>query len=276
MAVTIVPGSGKIFGIQPEVAGVWTIEGSHVHCSLMRQMQAYGSVEFNVPPGDFRDGWELGWIQVRRSHTSWCEYRGQFDRDGSMLLQVGRVPPVGPVRDTSGTVTAIFTDKSDKDEFKRLSDYPDSKSLTVRTRDRPRSHFPLVQENGLTGKANYLHELQHASSFCTVLTARNPDLAFIHLAHFYWYVSWQCQFQPRVFPDPKAMDWTITPNLEGTRWGARGPVAGGPRDPCAHVLTTWQLESANDISARAWDSVKKPRSHYRREFKHWHISDVRR
>ena len=275
MSISIVPGSGKIVAIRPAQVGTWTINHKKVQLSVNQTMHAEGWVDFNVGPNDPTAGWEVGWIQVAWSSTMWLQYRGQFDRDGSVLLQIGRMPPSGPCRDTSGPVNDIFTDKTDIREFQRLAIWG-GRSVWVSTTDAPEYVVPQIQTNSLTGRPNALHELQMGFNFCTVLTVRDPDQVFHHQAHFYWYVGWQGRFRSIEPSNWLNGGWAVDTDLKGTRSRATGSVSGAPTARFASALTDSQPLNCVQVEIDKVRKVSQPGNPCRREFRHWHTSDVRR
>jgi hypothetical protein len=242
-------------------------------------MHADGVVKLNGNPADARAGWQVGWIQAQWVETNWAEYRGQADHDGGIFLQRGRSParPLGACRDTSGPVGDIFTDPTDAKEFQTIPAGPFPFTINVETNDSPGENYNQIEVNSLTGKPNFLLEIQLEFHFCTILTVRDPLGAFRHQGHFYWNVRWQTRFQPTAFPAPTNAQWTITPVLAGTGSAAKGPFGGAPNDArFSGVLTTPQITSCVDRATNSAAAVAAVGNACRREFLRWHSSDVRK
>jgi hypothetical protein len=241
-------------------------------------MHADGVVQFSGAPGDSPAGWQIGWIQAQWIETNWGEYRGQFDRDGGIFLQRGRPParPLGACRDTSRAVNTIFTDPGDPKEFAQLPGGPYPVTVSVQTNDKPGESYNQIETNSITGKPNFLHEIQLEFHFCTVLTVRDPANRFHHLAHFLWNIHWQVRFQPTAFP-PTDAQWTTLPVAGGNRSHASIAFGGGPEDHrFALVLTTPQAFSCVDLATNSGTAVSNVGNACRREFPRWHSSDVRK
>jgi hypothetical protein len=209
------------------------------------------------------------WIE-----TSWGEYRGQFDKDGSIFVQRARPParPFQACRDTSGPVGDIFTSPNDPLEFSTIPAGPFPIHVAVESNDPPGEGYDLILTNSLTGKPNFLHEVQLEFHFCTVLTVRDPGLRFHHQAHFYWNVHWQYRFRPHVFPAPTDDQWKLpvpVPGGNGAHHSAA--IVGGPTDRrFSGVLTTPQIFSCVDLAEAESDNPN------RRDFRRWESVDVRR
>jgi hypothetical protein len=281
MAISVVAGSAKISAIRAPSADRPTMAGGKVNYNPGIGMHAAGDVKLTGNAGDVRVGWQVGWIQAQWVETNWAEYRGQFDHDGGIFLQRGRAParPPGACRDTSGVVGTIFTDPTDPTEFQTLpavGAFPIA--VHVETNDTPGEGYNQIEMNSLTGKPNFLHEIQLEFLFCTVLTVRDPILAFHHQGHFFWNVRWQTQFQPTAFPAPTDAQWRVTPlGAPGTGAAARGPFGGNPTEAkFTGVLTTPQVASCVDRATQSAAAVAVVGNACRREFPRWHSSDVRK
>lgn len=280
MPVSIVPGSGKITGIRSAHTQPPTMNGGQAVYAPSIGMHAEGDVQFAGAVGDVRAGWQVGWVQAQWVETNWAEYRGQFDRDGGIFLQRGRPParPLGSCRDTSGPVGDIFTDPTDPTEFQTLPLAPPFPlPVHVETNDTPGETYNQIEANSLTGKPNFLHEIQLEFHFCTILTVRDPALNFHHQAHFYWNVRWQTRFRPTAFPAPTDAQWTVTAVAGGNRAAASAAFGGSPNDPrFTGVLTSVQATSCVDRATNSANAVGMVGNACRREFPRWHSSDVRK
>jgi hypothetical protein len=128
--------------------------------------------------------------------------------------------------------------------------------------DLPVETCPLTLENTLTGKSNFLREVQLEFMFCTLLSAQDPSGGFHHQMGAYWNVRWHYSFdQPRYRP---------TVNRAGTGAHVSASFAGDPRDlRFAPVLTSsLQTRSCNDL-ARAAQSAFNPGAANRHESRVW-------
>ncbi len=278
MTIAIVPGSGKITRIVSAQSARPTISGGFVNFAPGRAMHCEGEVRFSGAAGDSRAGWQVGWIQAQWIETNWAYYRGQANPDGSIFLQRGR-PPARPrqaCRDTSGAVSTIFTDPTDPREFQTLpttGNFP--LLIKVQSNDPPGESYAAVQTNSLTGRPNFIQEVQLEFHFCTVLSVRDPAGGFHHLAHFYWNVHWQYRFQPTRFP-PGDANWRIDAVARGNTAAVSHAIAGPTADPrFAGVLTTAQTKSCVDLAGDS-QRVASARGPNRREFSVWQSVDVRR
>jgi hypothetical protein len=278
MAISIVPGSGRITLISSAQSSRPTFSCGSVNFAPSRAMHCEGEVQFTGDPGDSRAGWSVGWIQAQWIETNWAYYRGQHNSDGSIFLQRGR-PPARPrqaCRDTSGAVSTIFTDPTDPREFRRLPvDGTLPLRVNVQSNDPPGESYASVETNDTAGgRDNFIREIQLEFHFCTALSARDPDGNFHHLAHFYWNVHWQFRFSPTQFP-PGDTHWRIEPIARGTSAAASRAFSGTPTDHrFAGVLTTTQASSCVDLASASANAVASPGPN-RREFRVWQSVDVR-
>jgi hypothetical protein len=271
MALTIVHGSGNI------------VPKHHPHVRTPRPNGAFmefhsGEVKLSgvvkFAGTDPRAGWKVGWIQTEWVETNWGDYRGQFDRDGSIFLQRGRPPahPRGAMRDTL-VKGDIFTRPTD---VTVIPAGPLPIAVALDFSDSPIDSYRLVEQNHKTHKPNYLHEVQLEFMFCTVFTAQDPAGNFHHQAHIYWNVRWQFRFHPRHFP-PAVGDWHPERVAGGTGAANSRVFHGAPTDArFAGVLTSVQIENANSRAATATAEVAKATSPNRHESLRWDSWDVRK
>ncbi|MFI4986967.1 MAG: hypothetical protein ACHQF3_05980, partial [Alphaproteobacteria bacterium] len=257
MAIAIVPGSGKITTHRSGQPKRPALKDGRVDFSTASEMYAEGEVQFSGGAGDKRDGWQVGWIQVQWVETNWAEYRGQFDRDGSLFLQRGRPParPLVACRDGRGNVSKIFMYT---DELQTIPTGSLPATVITEVNDGPTEFFSQIETNSLTRAPNFVHEIQMEMHFCTVLSVRDPDNQFHHQVHFYWYLHWQNRFHPTAFPAPSDDQWTVTPAGGGNRGHASAVFAGAPNDPrVTPVLTSSQAFSCFDLATRSAEAVAK-------------------
>jgi len=270
MAISIIPGSGKITKIQGAQGAAPTFSGGNANFAPNPTMHVEGEVSFNGLATDPVLGWQVGWIQAQWVETNWGNYKGQHYNDGSMFLQRGRPPArvAQGCRDTSGLVGTIFTDPTDPKEFQLLTG-PFPKTVKVQSNDPPGENYLLIENNSKTGKPNFLQEVQLEFHFCTILTVRTPGGAFHHQAHFYWNVHWQYTFRPSTFPNPTDAQWTATAgtgHLANTS-GVGPAIAGAPNDNrFTGVLTTPQTNSCVDLATLSATAVHTVGNACRREF----------
>ncbi len=232
-------------------------------------MNASGAVTFTGGPRDKRDGWEVGWIQVEYAETNWAMYRGQHSTDGSLFVQRARPPARSQrvCRDTLGGPETYFTKVGDTNpnEHKNLPPgEPFPLVVRVLMQDSPADWYHLEERNELTGKTNYLDEVQIELKFCTVLTAMDNTVPasrkFYHLAHFYWDVRSHYTFHPARYPpghDPA--NWSITPVPNGNGGTASRIFNFAPRDPRVNsVLTTPQGLSCRTVATNEYGAGLTP------------------
>jgi hypothetical protein len=117
--------------------------------------------------------------------------------------------------------------------------------LRVSHYDLPAEACPLKLQNTLTGKPNFLREVQLEFLFCTLLSVQDPSGTFHHLMGAYWNVRWRYTFdQPGYKPTLKSA---------GTGAYVSPPFRGDPRDGrFAPVLTSvLQIQNCNDLARAA-------------------------
>lgn len=233
-----------------------------------------GECQLTCTPGDNPAGWILGLIQLQWIETNWGYYRGQTNADGSCFLQRAR-PPARPAQGCRDTLSdgAIFVDSSpDLDRTVAAAGAPFPIRLTASFSDAPNDFYPLTRSNSLTGRVNFLHEVQLEFHFCTVLSLRNPAGAFQHLKHFLWNVHWQARFKPTNFAN-LAAPWKITPTggALGNTANVSGIADGGPTErKFTTIITAVGAPNCNRVAANA---ANAPNS---RESRVWDNFDVTR
>ncbi len=253
---------------RPTVA-VPAVNGDLMGFTCGQDLQAAGECRITGAAGDNPGGWTLGLIQLQWIETNWGYYRGQSDRDGSVFLQRARPParPAQGCRDTLA-VGAIFVDNNPGlDRTVAAAGAPFPIHMTAAFFDGPSETYPLRRLNALTGRMNFLREVQLEFHFCTVLSLQDPAGPFRHLKHIYWNVHWQARFLPSNFAN-LAAPWNVT--LEGGGIGNEANVSlifdGGPNDPrFAGIITAPGAPNCNAVAgveagapnireSRKWDN----------------------
>jgi len=284
MTVSIASNSAKIVVTQRPTAFRPYVFGTEMSFTGDKLI-ATGEVTLNGAAGDDASGWTAGFIQAQWTETNWCYYRGQHNTDGSIFIQRGR-PPARPMQacrdciDTSPVSDIFYSTRPVDGEIAKGkpagSAFP--QRLTLFHADQPGDACMLVERNSLTGKPNYLAEAQLEFFFCTVLSVRDPNGIFHHLASFYWNQRWRATFKPLSF---SATDITpafqIMPIAAGTGASVGTIIQGAPTDPrFTGVLTSPQSQSCNDVFRAASAAVAFASSFNRHESRVWASFDVRR
>jgi len=253
--ISIVPGSAAMAvttrpGVQAPVVSATAVRfpSSTIRCS--------GRVQFNGAAADSGDGWLVGWIQAQWIETNWGYYRGQSNADGSAFHQLARPParPSQACRDTVGPVADIFyaTSAGLRSAVPGGGVYP--KTVNVVFRDTPADAYDISFTNTLTGKPNFLREVQLEFHFCTILVVRDPANVFHQLKHIYWNMHWQYRFTPTAFP-PGPGTLNATPIAAGIGGNVSRVFDGAATDKrFAGVLTSVQANSCNQLATDAGNS----------------------
>jgi hypothetical protein len=271
MAISIVPNSATINitsrpGVSAPVVGATNVQFPS------QTIQATGQVSFNGLPADPTAGWLVGWIQAQWIETNWGYFRGQFNNHGSVFHQRARPParPAQACRDTVGPVSDIFYSTSAGLRASLTAGAPFPQTVSVVFRDTPSEIYPISVNNSLTGKPNFLREVQLEFHFCTILVVRDPAGNFHQLKHFYWNMHWQYRFTPTAFP-PSGPSLTVTPITAGIGGNVSRVFSGAATDRrFAGVLTSAQTNSCNVVANNASTSPNV------RESRVWDNFDVRR
>lgn len=235
-------------------------------------IQCVGIVGFDGLNTDPTAGWLVGWIQAQWIETNWGYYRGQFNNHGSLFLQRARPPsrPAQACRDTVGPVGDIFYSTSAGLRAPLIAGLPFPQIIPVVFRDTPSETYPITVTNTLTGKPNFLREVQLEFHFCTILVVRDPAGAFHQLRHLYWNMHWQYRFTATAFP-PTTGSLTAAPIPGGVAGNVSRVFSGAATDKrFAHVLTSAQTNSCNVVAANASASPNVRQSQV------WDNFDVRR
>jgi hypothetical protein len=254
MAISIVPGSAAIRIASRPSVGAPQIGPTNVSFPS-GWIRAYGSVQFNIDPGDATSNWFAGFIQAQWIETNWGYYRGQSNTEGSAFYQRARPPAraAQACRDTVGPVADIFYAtqpryRSPIPAGPYLSGHPMQASAMFE--DSPSEFYPLSVTNNSTHKLNYLAEVQLEFHFCTVFVVRDPAGNFHQLKHFYWNCHWQYNFAHRGYP-PTAANTTVVPVAAGI--GAHiSPVYSGAvtdRRFVGVLTSAHETKSCNNVAS---------------------------
>ncbi|MEO7362515.1 MAG: hypothetical protein ABI120_19450 [Gemmatimonadaceae bacterium] len=269
MTISIAPNSALVSvkarpGVSAPVVGATSVSfnASTISCA--------GSVKMNGAAGDPTAGWLVGWIQAQWIETNWGFYRGQFDADGSVFHQRARPParPAQGCRDTVGPVGDIFYSTLSTLRMPVTGPFP--QTVPVVFRDTPSESYPISVTNTLTGKPNFLREVQLEFHFCTILVVRDPANTFHQLKHLYWNMRWQYRFTATAFPPTGA---SLTPIAVAGGVGANvsAVFSGAATDKrFASVLTSAQTNSCNQVAGAATTSPNV------RESRKWETFDLNR
>lgn len=160
-------------------------------------------MRLNGTPGESLAGWTLGYVQLKFIGTNYARYKGARDHDGSMYV-TGNNQIV--CRDTDEASPAVWYDPISwgihgargTRVLAAGTTMPAAGFLDVTAGfdDAPQRSWPTVQVNTVApGRPNnYLHHVDIALHFCTLLTARDPANNYYLLKHFYWNVRWELLF----------------------------------------------------------------------------------
>jgi len=249
--VSIVPGSAKLSVTASPTVNRPTVlaTSASFQCTPIR---ATGEVSLNGAAGDSIAGWQLGFVQAEWIETNWGHYRGEHDRDGSLFLQRARPParPAQGCRDTVGPVSDIWYNTGVLGSGTPVVTFP--AKLTTSHFDQPSEFYDLATTNSLTGKLNFLHEVQLEFHFCFVLTLRDPAGTFHHLKALYWNTHWQAIFRPSGFAPPVGSGWTVRPVAGGNAANVGHVIDGAPTDRrFIGVLTSVQGSNCNAVAGSA-------------------------
>jgi hypothetical protein len=164
---------------------------------------ATGTMRLRGASGEALGGWTLGYVQLKFIGTNYARYQGARDRDGSILV-TGSNQIV--CRDTDEASPAVWYDPVSwgihgargTRVLAAGTTIPASGFLDVVAGfgDAPHRSWPTVHSNTAIPSRpdNFLHHVDIALHFCTVLTARDPANNFHLLKHFYWNVRWELMF----------------------------------------------------------------------------------
>ncbi len=262
MAITVVPGSILMEVTQRPKVATPVVDGTSMSFKCQQEITISGRCKITGDPGDNPAGWTLGLIQLQWIETNWGYYRGQFDHDGSCFLQRARPPARAAkgCRDTLGVGEIFVNNAPGLDRTVATAGTPFPIAMTAQFSDAPGDAYPLTRLNSLTGKTNFLQEVQLEFHFCTILTLKDPGGNFQHLKHLLWNVHWQAQFRPTDYANIAAdwADWTITPT-----GGAMGNTAnvsnagqaydGGPGEPkFTEIATNPAAPNCNEVATNAF------------------------
>jgi hypothetical protein len=255
MAITVVPGSTSFVVTQRPIPAKPSVVGPDMTFTCQQNLTASGRCTITGAAGDNPAGWTLGLIQLQWIETNWGNYRGQGEGDGSCFLQRARPPARASqaCRDTLA-VGGIFVDNNPGgDRTVAGAGRPFPIGMTAVFSDGPNDTYPLTRVNSLTGKTNFLQEVQLEFHFCTILTLMDPTGVFKHLSFIYWNVHWQAAFLPTDFSNIAA-PWTIT--LTGSHIDNSANVGaagnGAPGDPrFSGIITVAGAPNCNAVATAA-------------------------
>jgi hypothetical protein len=275
MAITVVPKSALMKVTQRPTVARPVVNGTDMTFTCQHEIKISGRCKIKGDHGDNPAGWTLGLIQLQWIETNWGYYRGQFDHDGSCFLQRARPPARAAqgCRDTLGVGEIFVNNAPGLDRTVATAGTPFPIAMTAQFSDAPSDAYPLTRFNSLTGKTNFLREVQLEFHFCTILTLKDPVDNFRHLKHLLWNVHWQAQFRPTDFAHIAA-PWTITPT--GDAIGNTANVSnagdaydGGPVErKFTEIATAPLAPNCNEV---ANDATGAPNT---RESPVWHDFDV--
>ena len=205
----------------------------------------------NGSVGDPTAGWLVGWVQAQWIETNWGYFRGQSASHGSVFHQRARPParPAQACRDTVGPVGDMFYSTTGTLRMPVTGPFP--QTIPVVFRDTPAETYPISVTNSLTGKPNFLREVQLEFHFCTILLVRDPAGTFHQLKHIYWNMRWQYRFSATAFP-PGPATLTSVPIAGAVGGNVSQVFSGAATDKrFAGVLTSAQTNSCNQLAAAA-------------------------
>ena len=148
-------------------------------------------------PGSFSGAWKFGFIQLEYAETNYARYRGLQESHGSTLSTSSRL---SLARDTDPRFPDIFYDPASSGVVAGRGTVvlgtatpmpPGGLVRHVMMWDRPQQPFPTRFTNAHTGFFNYLHHMECAFMFCTILAAQEPGGRFHLLKHFYWNMTFE-------------------------------------------------------------------------------------
>jgi hypothetical protein len=169
-------------------------EVAYFTCSYI---EAAGSVRLLGGAGDRAAGWEVGFIQAQWCETNWGYYHGLSERDGSLLMQLGR-PPARPTQGCldmgDETVKGIWYSAGRANDIAVAGNKTLPLTLTAQFIDKPSDGYFVVAHNSKTGKDNYLAESRICLHFCTLFAARDPAGNYHQVQSFCWNVRYHTEF----------------------------------------------------------------------------------
>jgi len=252
----------------------------------MAGIEALGTVTLNGAAGDTGTGWEIAFIQAQWIETNWGYYRGATNGDGSVFIQRAR-PPARPhqaCRDSAKASSVFYVDNPAQVsnpqtpipgggapppfdvQLPAAAGFP--LTATVFHQDLPGDAYNLLRTNSMTGKLNFLREVQLEFHFCTVLAVKDPAGRYKFLKHFYWNMHWQYEFTATNTAAGVGADFTAK---EIQAKGNVSPIYDGEATDYrfAGVLTAPAAVNCNVVAAA---SAKNPNV---KESSVWHNFDVR-
>jgi len=181
-----------------------------------------GHVKVALGPGDSLQGWRFGWVQLGRQNSLGMFYAGRRRSEGSVAILPSRTMTTDYVLDAA----------TSKDPTAPLSVLPfhnvpqftvESGEVLTKYGDHPAAMADLKMHNFATGVTNFLFQIVDDSDFWTLLTARDKEGHFHHLAHVHWGVHQEVTFNWRNGRAQVAQ--------RGSRFTMGIPAKGAPTDP---------------------------------------------
>jgi hypothetical protein len=147
---------------------------------------------------------------------------------------------------------------------------PFPQTIPVVFRDTPSESYPISVANSLTGRRNFLREVQLEFHFCTILVVRDPANVFHQLKHIYWNMRWQYRFSATAFSSGPP---TLTARQVAGGVGANvsAVFSGAATDRrFAGVLTSVRANNCNQVAQAASTSPNV------KESRKWETFDLHR
>ena len=256
MAISVLPNSVKINILSIPIARpaeIFKLLGDNYVKVELSPFKIEGSVDVTNNSEDSGQGHTLGFIQVLLKNTSWVHYRGLKNNDGSVLKKTNMNIPNEICRDTwPANANGMWMDKPKNYTITNTPKVGTVIPMKALYFDQPFTRYFDSTTNSLTGKINYIREIQVEKCFCTILALRWRELAgpFTVLTHFYWSAIWQYRFN--LF-DYDSMRWSIEPVKGGNSSHIGKPINGPVTDPkiASMLFDTNNSSSCNTLSNKA-------------------------
>jgi hypothetical protein len=179
-----------------------------------KAIAATGQVDLVGKPGEVVAGWRLGWFQLQFIEDNYARYKGRSEREGSAKVSWSHLRLC---RDTDETVRppSLYYDPPSQGVSGGRGTFtvapgtalPASGRLTMNSGfdDGPGQDFDVKVRNTMVHPQadNFLHHVDIAFHFCTLLVAESPAHVFTFLKHFYWNIRWEAHFTPDGSGNPR-------------------------------------------------------------------------